>query len=108
MGFFFVLKKVNAINAISHAMRQIRYLSHMRYRIAYPVPTSSSGYAESPRSRRSWGTFVAGHPGRHRHRKDDCCIIVIAMGGLLNRIRTGVDVATGPRCAADLNAIKEH
>jgi hypothetical protein len=31
-----------------------------------------------------------------------------AMGGLLNRIRTGVDVATGPRCAADLNAIKEH
>ena len=30
------------------------------------------------------------------------------MGGLLNRIRVGVDVATGPRCAADLNAIEEH
>ena len=26
-------------------MRQIRYLSHMQYRIAYPVPTSSLGYA---------------------------------------------------------------
>jgi hypothetical protein len=23
------------------------YLSHMQYRIVYPVPTSSSGYAES-------------------------------------------------------------
>jgi hypothetical protein len=30
------------------------------------------------------------------------------MGGLLNRIRAGVDIATGPRCTADLNAIKEH
>jgi hypothetical protein len=31
-----------------------------------------------------------------------------AMGGILNRICAGVDVATGPRCAADLNAIEEH
>ena len=31
-----------------------------------------------------------------------------AMGGILNRIRASVDVATGPRCAADLNAIEEH
>jgi hypothetical protein len=30
------------------------------------------------------------------------------IGGLLNRIRAGMDIATGPRCAADLNAIKEH
>ncbi len=34
---------INAINPISHAMQQIRYLSHMQYCIAYPVPTSSSG-----------------------------------------------------------------
>jgi hypothetical protein len=31
-----------------------------------------------------------------------------AMGGLLNRIHAGVDVATGSRCAVDLNAIEEH
>jgi hypothetical protein len=42
------------------------------------------------------------------HEKEFKDTIHAAMGGRLNRSRAGVDVATGPREATDLNAIEEH